>query len=66
MHTHHLADPTPRSGVSSRDQTDRLPLEMLRQAINPAKWVMEIAAVETVTRRRYRPEAGHFSHRPSQ
>jgi hypothetical protein len=33
---------------------------MLLQALNPAKWVVEIAAVETVTRRRYRPGAGKF------
>ena len=31
----------------ARDQADRLALEMLRQLLDPAKWVVEIAAVET-------------------
>ena len=33
----------------ARDQADRLALEMLRQVLDPAKWVVEIAAVETMT-----------------
>ena len=33
----------------ARDQADRLALEMLRQVLDPAKWVVEIAAVETLT-----------------
>jgi predicted PurR-regulated permease PerM len=33
----------------ARDQADRLALEMLRQLLDPAKWVMEIAAVEMMT-----------------
>ena len=33
----------------ARDQADRLALEMLRQMLDPAKWVVEIAAVETMT-----------------
>jgi predicted PurR-regulated permease PerM len=33
----------------ARDQADRLALEMLRQLLDPAKWVVEIAAVETMT-----------------
>jgi predicted PurR-regulated permease PerM len=33
----------------ARDQADRLALEMLRQLLDPAKWVVEIAAVETLT-----------------
>jgi predicted PurR-regulated permease PerM len=32
----------------ARDEADRLALEMLRQLIDPAKWVVEIAAVETL------------------
>ena len=32
----------------ARDQADRLTLEMLRQLLDPAKWVVEIAAVETM------------------
>ena len=32
----------------ARDQADRLALEMLRQLLDPAKWVVEIAAVETM------------------
>jgi predicted PurR-regulated permease PerM len=33
----------------ARDQADRMALEMLRQVLDPAKWVVEIAAVETLT-----------------
>jgi hypothetical protein len=33
----------------ARDQADHLALEMLRQLLDPAKWVVEIAAVETMT-----------------
>ena len=33
----------------ARDQADRLVLEMLRQLLDPATWVVEIAAVETLT-----------------
>ena len=33
----------------ARDQADRLALEMLRQLLDPAKWVVEIAAVEMMT-----------------
>jgi hypothetical protein len=33
----------------ARDQADRLALEMLRQVLDPAKWVVEVAAVETLT-----------------
>jgi predicted PurR-regulated permease PerM len=33
----------------ARDQADRLALEMLRQLLDPAKWAVEIAAVETMT-----------------
>jgi predicted PurR-regulated permease PerM len=33
----------------ARDEADRLALEMLRQLLDPAKWVVEIAAVETMT-----------------
>jgi hypothetical protein len=33
----------------ARDQADRLALEMLRQLVDPAKWVVEVAAVETLT-----------------
>jgi predicted PurR-regulated permease PerM len=33
----------------ARDQADRLALEMLRQMLDPAKWVVEIAAIETLT-----------------
>jgi predicted PurR-regulated permease PerM len=33
----------------ARDQADRLALEMLRQMLDPAKWAVEIAAVETMT-----------------
>lgn len=33
----------------ARDQADQLALEMLRQLLDPAKWVVEIAAVETLT-----------------
>lgn len=36
-------------GCPARDQADRLALEMLRQLLDPAKWVVEIAAVETMT-----------------
>jgi hypothetical protein len=32
----------------ARDQADRLALEMLRQLLDPAKWVVEVAAVETL------------------
>jgi predicted PurR-regulated permease PerM len=32
----------------ARDQADRLALEMLRQLLDPAKWVVEIAPVETM------------------
>jgi predicted PurR-regulated permease PerM len=33
----------------ARNQADRLALEMLRQLLDPAKWEVEIAAVETLT-----------------
>ncbi len=33
----------------ARDQADRLALEMLRQLLDPAKWVVEVAAVEMLT-----------------
>ena len=33
----------------ARDEADRLALEMLRQLLDPAKWVVEVAAVETLT-----------------
>jgi hypothetical protein len=33
----------------ARDQADRLALEMLRQLLDPAKWVLEATAVETLT-----------------
>ena len=33
----------------ARDQADRMALEMLRQVLDPAKWVVEIAAVDTLT-----------------
>ena len=33
----------------ARDQADRLALEMLRQLLDPAKWIVEVAAVETLT-----------------
>ena len=33
----------------ARDQADRLALEMLRQLLDPTKWVVEVAAVETLT-----------------
>ncbi|MGO8750526.1 MAG: AI-2E family transporter [Thermoguttaceae bacterium] len=33
----------------ARDQADGLALEMLRQLLDPAKWAVEIAAVETLT-----------------
>ena len=33
----------------ARDQADRLALEMLRQVLDPATWVVEIAGVETLT-----------------
>jgi predicted PurR-regulated permease PerM len=33
----------------ARDQADRLALEMLRQLLDPAKWAVEIAAVELMT-----------------
>jgi predicted PurR-regulated permease PerM len=33
----------------ARDQADRLALEMLRQLLDPTKWAVEIAAVETMT-----------------
>ena len=33
----------------ARDQADRLALEMLRQLLDPAKWVVEIAAAETLS-----------------
>jgi CheY-like chemotaxis protein len=32
----------------ARDQADRLALEMLRQLLDPAKWAVEIAPVETM------------------
>jgi predicted PurR-regulated permease PerM len=43
--------PTPLSVLAcpARDQADRLALEMLRQLLDPAKWVVRIAAVETMT-----------------
>ena len=45
------AAPTPLRVLAcpARDQADRLALEMLRQLLDPAKWVVEIAAVETMT-----------------
>ena len=33
----------------ARDEADRLALEMLRQLLDPAKWDVEVAAVETLT-----------------
>lgn len=33
----------------ARDQADRMALEMLRQLLDPAKWAVEVAAVETLT-----------------
>ena len=33
----------------ARDEADRLALKMLRQLLDPAKWVVEVAAVETLT-----------------
>ena len=33
----------------ARDEADRLALEMLRQLLDPAKWEVEVAAVETLT-----------------
>jgi predicted PurR-regulated permease PerM len=33
----------------ARDEADRLALEMVRQLLDPAKWEMEVAAVETLT-----------------
>ena len=33
----------------ARDQADRLALEMLHQLLDPAKWVVEVAAAETLT-----------------
>jgi hypothetical protein len=33
----------------ARDQADYLALEMLRQLLDPAKWAVEVAAVETMT-----------------
>ncbi len=33
----------------ARDEADRLALEMLRQLLDPVKWVVEVAAVETLT-----------------
>lgn len=33
----------------ARDEADRLSLEMLRQLLDPTKWVVEVAAVETLT-----------------
>ncbi len=33
----------------ARDQADRMALEMLRQVLDPATWVVEIAAVDTLT-----------------
>jgi hypothetical protein len=33
----------------ARNQADRLALEMLRQLLDPAKWVVDVAAVETLT-----------------
>lgn len=33
----------------ARDEADRLALEMLRQLLDPAKWIVEVAAVETLT-----------------
>jgi predicted PurR-regulated permease PerM len=33
----------------ARDEADRLALEMLRQLLDPAKWAVEVAAVETLT-----------------
>jgi hypothetical protein len=33
----------------ARDQADRLALEMLRQLLDPAKWVVEVSAVDTMT-----------------
>ena len=36
-------------GSPARDESDRLALEMLRQVLDPARWVMEVTAVETQT-----------------
>jgi CheY-like chemotaxis protein len=33
----------------ARDEADRLALEMLGQLLDPAKWIVEVAAVETLT-----------------
>ena len=33
----------------ARDEADRLALDMVRQLLDPAKWVVEVAAVETLT-----------------
>ncbi len=48
------AKPQPRLPVRvlacpARDEADRLSLEMLSQLLDPARWVVEIAAVETFT-----------------
>ena len=47
----HAAPPIPLRVLAcpARDQADRLALEMLRQVLDPAKWVVEIAAVDTLT-----------------
>ena len=36
-------------GFPARDESDRLALEMLRQVLDPARWVMEVTAVESQT-----------------
>lgn len=36
-------------GLPAHDDADRLALEMLRQLLNPAKWDMDVATVETLS-----------------
>jgi hypothetical protein len=36
-------------GAPARDESDRLALEMLRQVLDPARWTMEVTAVEAQT-----------------
>ncbi len=36
-------------GSPARDESDRLALEMLRQVLDPARWAMEVTAVEAQT-----------------
>jgi predicted PurR-regulated permease PerM len=36
-------------GFPARDESDRLALEMLRQVLDPARWVIEVTAVESQT-----------------